>query len=412
MKLTEPRTLAPPAAADGARDRGGAPGRLPRDPRARRRRARTTRSPGQFYMLSTRGAVGRGRRRAALPAPGVLARARARGRAELPARGRRPRHRRGSRELHAGEGLALVGPLGVGWRPPREGTRPLLVGGGIGAAPLLCLAGRARPGRAGRCSASAPPPTPRPPRCSRASPRWRPTTARPGRQALVTDLLREQLDADAAATVFACGPPAMLEAVRLVCAERAVPAQLALESGMACGFGACFGCVVPTREGYVRLCVDGPVLDADQLEAPCSREPGIDRALRRAARRPGPERLRHVRRDRRPARLRRRPARALPLPRLRLEDDHARAARGQPAAAAVGDARRADQLDRPAQQGPRGLPGARPARAGRPAGAADRVRDGLQPRRARHAGAASRGARRGGADRAERVLPERRDRAW
>jgi hypothetical protein len=36
---------------------------------------------------------------------------------------------------------------------------------------------------------------------------------------------------------------------------------------MACGFGACFGCVVPTRSGYVRLCVDGPVLDAEVLES-------------------------------------------------------------------------------------------------------------------------------------------------
>ena len=61
---------------------------------------------------------------------------------------------------------------------------------------------------------------------------------------------------------FACGPPAMLEAVRAACVERDVPAQLALESGMACGFGACFGCVVPTVEGYVRLCLDGPVVDA------------------------------------------------------------------------------------------------------------------------------------------------------
>ena len=58
----------------------------------------------------------------------------------------------------------------------------------------------------------------------------------------------------------------MLEAVRLACAERDVPAQLALESGMACGFGACFGCVVPTRDGYIRLCLDGPVLDAEVLE--------------------------------------------------------------------------------------------------------------------------------------------------
>ena len=88
-----------------------------------------------------------------------------------------------------------------------------------------------------------------------------------GRQAFVTELLREELDADPSACVFACGPPPMLEAVRALCAEREVPAQLALESGMACGFGACFGCVVPTREGYLRLCVDGPVLDAACLES-------------------------------------------------------------------------------------------------------------------------------------------------
>jgi methylmalonyl-CoA mutase N-terminal domain/subunit len=56
--------------------------------------------------------------------------------------------------------------------------------------------------------------------------------------------------------------PPMLEAVRALCAERDAPAQLALESGMACGFGACFGCVVPTDDGYVRLCVDGPVIRA------------------------------------------------------------------------------------------------------------------------------------------------------
>ena len=44
-----------------------------------------------------------------------------------------------------------------------------------------------------------------------------------------------------------------------------LPGQLALESGMACGFGACFGCVVPTVHGYIRLCLDGPVLDAQML---------------------------------------------------------------------------------------------------------------------------------------------------
>jgi len=84
-----------------------------------------------------------------------------------------------------------------------------------------------------------------------------------GHSGLVTELLMDRLDG---AEVFSCGPPPMLEAVRAICAERDVPAQLALESGMACGFGACFGCVVPTKQGYVRLCVDGPVLEASELE--------------------------------------------------------------------------------------------------------------------------------------------------
>jgi NAD(P)H-flavin reductase len=88
-----------------------------------------------------------------------------------------------------------------------------------------------------------------------------------GHHGLVTELLAAQLDADDHAVVYACGPPAMLEAVRALCAARDVPAQLALEAGMACGFGACYGCVVAVRGGgYVRLCVDGPVLDADRLD--------------------------------------------------------------------------------------------------------------------------------------------------
>jgi dihydroorotate dehydrogenase electron transfer subunit len=87
-----------------------------------------------------------------------------------------------------------------------------------------------------------------------------------GHHGLVTDLLKAELHRDENVEAYACGPEPMLHAVRRICSERAVPAQLALESGMACGFGACFGCVVPTRAGYLRLCLDGPVLDADLLE--------------------------------------------------------------------------------------------------------------------------------------------------
>jgi NAD(P)H-flavin reductase len=85
-----------------------------------------------------------------------------------------------------------------------------------------------------------------------------------GHHGLVTELLVAELGG--VIEVYACGPPPMLEAVRSMCAERGVPAQLALECGMACGFGACFGCVVPTRDGYVRLCIDGPVLEGAALE--------------------------------------------------------------------------------------------------------------------------------------------------
>ena len=86
-----------------------------------------------------------------------------------------------------------------------------------------------------------------------------------GHQGYVTDLLAVLLEGDdaGAGAVYACGPPAMLEAVRVLCAARAVPAELAMETPMACGFGSCFGCAVPVAAGgYIRLCVDGPTVNA------------------------------------------------------------------------------------------------------------------------------------------------------
>jgi NAD(P)H-flavin reductase len=144
-------------------------------------------------------------------------------------------------------------------------VRHLLVGGGIGAAPILCLSDEL--GERGevllgfRTGAHAEAATLFDGPAALAT-----DDGSAGRAALVTELLRERLDGhEGSPVVYACGPPPMLEAVRAICAERDVLAQLALESGMACGFGACFGCVAPTRNGYVRLCVDGPVLDAADL---------------------------------------------------------------------------------------------------------------------------------------------------
>ena len=264
--MSEPRTLAPPerrvATVSGverlgaydlitALDRFG-----PADPR-----------PGQFYMLAAAREWGGGRdERPYLPRAFSYARARAESGGLalsflLEAVG--PGTERLS-ELSPEEGLALVGPLGVGFRAPAEGTRPLLVGGGIGAAPLLCwheelssstvLLGFRSAAHAQAAAVFGP------------GPEVVTDDGSVGRQALVTELLAAELDDDPRATVYACGPPQMLEAVRALCAARDVPAQLAMESGMACGFGACFGCVVPTTDGYARLCVDGPVMDAAVLE--------------------------------------------------------------------------------------------------------------------------------------------------
>ncbi len=168
-------------------------------------------------------------------------------------------------ELGPGDDLLIVGPLGSGFARPREGRRPLLVGGGVGIAPLAILQDELR----------APSPTMLGFRdAARAAgavllreAALATDDGSVGHHGLVTELLAEALDDESEVEVYACGPPGMLESVRALCAERAVPAQLAMESGMACGFGACFGCVVPTHGGYLRLCVDGPVLDAEILES-------------------------------------------------------------------------------------------------------------------------------------------------
>lgn len=170
----------------------------------------------------------------------------------------------GTRRLAAarpGEGIWLLGPLGAGFVEPRDGRRPLLVGGGIGIVPLVPLHAEL-PGDVLLGFRDAP-------HADAAALFDEPTVCTDdgstGHHGLVTDLLDAHLREPV--ELYACGPPAMLEAVRLMAGERGVPAQLALESGMACGFGACFGCVVPTRDGYVRTCVDGPVLEAAELEA-------------------------------------------------------------------------------------------------------------------------------------------------
>jgi NAD(P)H-flavin reductase len=141
--------------------------------------------------------------------------------------------------LETGDRIAVFGPLGNGFR--LDVPRPLLVGGGIGIAPFPYLSEALE----------------RPPAVLgfRTAEHAEAAVLVPNAEVvidpvLVTDAM--PLDRD----VLACGPEPMLEAVRAL----APSAQLAWEAPMACGYGACYGCVVPLDGELVRLCVEGPVL--------------------------------------------------------------------------------------------------------------------------------------------------------
>ncbi len=237
--------------------------------------------PGQFYMLASEGSWGEGGGRPFLPrAISVAETAPAKDgiRLDFLVEGVGPGTDRLC-GLEAGENVWVTGPLGNAFSTPKqiapEAAGAILVGGGIGIAPmaiwrrrlvekgipLRVLLGFRNQEHSGGleelfCAGGT--------LCPDV--RLASEDGHAGHQGYVTDLLATMLTGDDAtsAVVYSCGPPAMLEAVADLCAERGVGYQLAEESPMACGFGACFGCAVPRPDGngYIRLCVDGPVTTA------------------------------------------------------------------------------------------------------------------------------------------------------
>ena len=147
----------------------------------------------------------------------------------------------GTRAICAADELHVLGPLGRGFDLDVE--RPLLVGGGIGMAPLPYLATAFE--------------SPRVVLGFRTAFHAEAATLLPGATVVVeptyvTELIEPGHD------VLACGPEPMLDAVRDLCPS----AQLAWEAPMACGYGACYGCAVEIDGVLKRLCVEGPVLSA------------------------------------------------------------------------------------------------------------------------------------------------------
>ena len=188
-------------------------------------------APGQFFMLEAPGRVLPRPMSLCLAPPGELA-------FLIDPIGPGTR---GLCALQPGDPIGIVGPLGNGFR--LDVDRPLLVGGGIGIAPLPYLSA---------CLG-------RPPAVLGFRTVWHAEAAAlvPNAEVVieptyVTEAMHAGHD------VLACGPEPMLEAVL-----RLTPrAQLAWEAPMACGYGACYGCVVEIDGELKRLCVEGPVLAA------------------------------------------------------------------------------------------------------------------------------------------------------
>lgn len=174
-------------------------------------------------------------------------------------------------EVAVGSEASLIGPVGCGWTVPEGARRVLLVGGGVGAAPLYLLAQQlvaqgvevetilgaqtkdalATHGRYLQLLSDKV-------SCSTDDGTF-------GHAGFCTPLVEKALDVTEFDYVAVCGPEPLMKLVSGIAADHGVACQISLEKRMACGVGACLSCVVDTTEGRKRSCVDGPVFDAEKV---------------------------------------------------------------------------------------------------------------------------------------------------
>ena len=178
--------------------------------------------------------------------------------------------------LHHGDLLDLLAPLGKGFDLGAPGEEKLLVGGGVGLAPLYYLAkklvdrgDKVRLFAGGRNRDDI--------LCITEFERLGVETyvstddGTLGESGLVTEVLERHL-APSGMRIFACGPTPMLRAVALMAQGHGVPCQVSMEAYMACGVGACLGCVMKGANhsdqtpDYRCVCKDGPVFDSFELQ--------------------------------------------------------------------------------------------------------------------------------------------------
>ncbi|MBW2269289.1 MAG: dihydroorotate dehydrogenase electron transfer subunit [Deltaproteobacteria bacterium] len=229
-------------------------------------------APGQFVMLSP-GPVGAvPRSDPLLPRPMAVFREHADERGPC----LEVLYKRSGRGTHllaaavAGESIALVGPLGSGFRAPSAPGAALLVAGGTGIASVFELARTLADERAVSVLLGA----------RRAEDLMGEADfaelhvnleiatedGSRGTRGLVTDLLEKRLAAEPGATVYACGPTPMMQRCVEIAAAHGAACSVSLENNMACGFGVCLGCAAPrTSGGFALVCCDGPVFDGRDI---------------------------------------------------------------------------------------------------------------------------------------------------
>lgn len=174
----------------------------------------------------------------------------------------------------AGEYLDVIGPLGSGFNHfslPTTRHSPILVAGGMGVAPLVFLAERLKKQKPIVLIGAK---TKKQILCIEefkkfgCSVKIATDDGSLGFHGRVSQLLKEFLRLtinQERITIYACGPKPMLKEIAHISKKQNISAQVSLEEHMACGIGACLGCVVNTTKGYKRVCKEGPVFKADEI---------------------------------------------------------------------------------------------------------------------------------------------------
>lgn len=176
--------------------------------------------------------------------------------------------------LQPGEFVDLVGPVGNGWTIPEGAKHALLVSGGVGA-PALNLLGRKLATSNVKVDAVMGAQTAEMLVCREhiegatmpSGGKIHVTTddGSEGTAGFVTEVSDGLIASGEYDYVAVCGPTPMMRNVVKPALEHGVPCQVSMETLMACGVGACLGCVVETVDGRRRCCVDGPVFDAEKV---------------------------------------------------------------------------------------------------------------------------------------------------